>query len=77
MYLMQVNVKAFRGRPARVIYTDEMFHFVVRWFYFAACLAPVNFIAWYIMHVLVVLVEKARLFSSQKVLFFVIGTRVR
>ena len=63
--------------PQHVRHTTEVWRFVVRWCYFVSGLAPVYFVAWYLMHVLVVLVEKARLFSSQRVLYFVIGTRVR
>jgi len=43
---------------------------------FAAGLTPAYLVAWYLMHVLVVLVEKGGLFARQRVVYFVIGMRV-
>lgn len=48
----------------------------VRWCFFAAGLTPAYLVAWYLMHVLVVLVEKGGLFARQRVVYFVIGMRV-
>lgn len=77
LYLFQVNVPATASQPASSYRSTESFRFLVRWCFFACGLTPAYLIAWYIMHVLVVLVEKGGLFAQQRVVYFVIGMRVR